>query len=320
MLENNRITRSESTALSIIRVFAMVLIVLCHIAQCYDMQVAWLLNVGVQIFFFMSGFLYGKLDLPSSPFAFFKKRFVKVYLPYFVWVTLIVCVYVLFNLYKPNKWQLVLYLFNLQWFATPIDGLNHLWFLTVLMVGYLLTPWAKRIHKKHPPFCVLAFVICCVIEFVVIKKFYSFFAWLALYFSGMLYGKYYSKKLSNVVLLVAAVILMAMGMSFKMDWLTQIEYRCHAIWVHWVLGLFLFASLFRALSQINKSDKNFVALKHWDQISYEVYLTHHPLILGPLSMMFITRYGLLNVLLMLMAVYVLSRALQYVSSFTNKLL
>ncbi len=320
MLENNRITQSESTALSIIRVFAMVLIVLCHIAQCYDMQVAWLLNVGVQIFFFMSGFLYGKLELPSSPFAFYKKRFVKVYLPYFVWVTLIVSVYVLFNLYKPNKRQIVLYLFNLQWFATPIDGLNHLWFLTVLMVGYLLTPWVKRFLKKYPLFCVLAFVIGCVVEFVIIKKFYSLFAWVALYFAGMLYGAFDSKKLSNVVLLVAGVFLIVMGMSFKIDWLTQVEYRYHSIWLHWALGLFLFAALYRVLSQIIKSDKKFVALKHWDQISYEVYLTHHPLILGPLSMMFITRYSLVNVLLMLMTVYVLSRVLHYVGSFTNKLL
>ena len=306
--------------MSIIRVFAMVLIVLCHIAQCYDLQVAWLLNVGVQIFFFMSGFLYGKLDLPSSPFAFYKKRFVKVYLPYFVWVTLIVCVYVLFHLYKPNKWQLVLYFFNLQCFSTPIDGLNHLWFLTVLMVGYLLTPWVKKIHKKYPLFCVLTFLICCVIEFVIIKKFYSFFAWVALYFAGMMYGAYYSKKLSNVVILVAAVFLMVMGMSFKIDWLTQIEYRYHTIWLHWTLGLFLFAFFYRVLPKLVKLDKKYVALKHWDQISYEVYLTHHPLILGPLSMMFITRYSLLNVLLMLMAVYVLSRALHDVNSFTNKLL
>lgn len=320
MLENNRITQSESTALSIIRVFAMVLIVLCHIAQCYDMKVAWLLNVGVQIFFFMSGFLYGKLELPSSPFAFYKKRFVKVYLPYFVWVTLIVSVYVLFNLYKPNKWQIVLYLFNLQWFVTPIDGLNHLWFLTVLMVGYLLTPWVKRIQIKYPLFCVLAFVICCAIEFVIVKKFYSFFAWVALYFAGMLYGLFDSKKLSNVVILVAGAFLILMGMSFKIDWLTQTEYRYHSIWLHWVLGLFLFVVLYRVLLRLIKSDKKHVALKHWDQISYEVYLTHHPLILGPLSLMFLTRYSLMNVLLMLMAVYVLSRALHYVSSFTKNLL
>ena len=320
MLENNKITELESTALSIIRVFAMVLIVLCHIAQCYDLQAAWLLNVGVQIFFFMSGFLYGKLNLPSSPFAFYKKRLVKLYFPYIIWVTLIVCVYAVFNLYKPNKWQLVLYFFNLQWFSTPIDGLNHLWFLTVLMVGYLMTPWVKRIHERYPLFCILAFVICCVIEFVIIKKFYSFFAWVALYFAGMLYGAYNSKKLSNVVLLVTGVFLIVMGMLFKMDWLNRIEYRYHNIWLHWALGLFLFALFYRIIPLIIKSDKENVALKHLDQISYEVYLTHHPLILGPLSMMFITRYVLLNVLLMLMAVYALSRALHYVSSFTNKLL
>lgn len=153
----------------------MMLIVSCHIAQCYDLRIAWFLNVGVQIFFFMSGFLYGKVNLPSPPFVFYKKRFLKVYLPYFVWVVLIVSIYLLFHLYKPRVFQMVLYLLNLQWFSTPIDGLNHLWFLTVLMVGYLLTPWVKKTLKETPLLFILAFLICCVVEFIIVKKFYSFF-------------------------------------------------------------------------------------------------------------------------------------------------
>ena len=74
MAKNDRITVSESRALSIIRVFAMMLILSCHIAQFYGLRIAFLLNVGVQLFFFMSGFLYGKLDVPESPFVFYKKR------------------------------------------------------------------------------------------------------------------------------------------------------------------------------------------------------------------------------------------------------
>lgn len=53
MPEKDIITQSESMALSMIRVFAMTLIVACHIAQYYELQIAWVLNVGVQVFFYV---------------------------------------------------------------------------------------------------------------------------------------------------------------------------------------------------------------------------------------------------------------------------
>lgn len=303
-----------------IRVFAMVLIVSCHIAQCYDLQIAWTLNVGVQIFFFMSGFLYGRADAPASSLLFYKKRFVKVYLPYLVWVVLIVSVYAIFHLYKPNVWQIVLYLFNLQWFSTPIDGLNHLWFLTVLMVGYLLTPLVKKLLGKTPLIFILVFLVCCAVEFLIVKKFYSFFAWVALYFAGMLYGNFYSKKLANIVLVVSATILVVLEVLFVSGWLSQTDDRYSNIWLHWILGLFLFVFLFRILPQLVKPERKHTAVMHLDRISYEVYLTHHPLILGPLSMMFVTGFSWLNILLMLISVYILSRILNVVSLYAKKLI
>lgn len=321
MPEKDKISPSESIALSIIRVFAMALIVSCHIAQCYELKIAWVLNVGVQIFFFMSGFLYGRLDLSiASPWSFYKKRFVKVYLPFLIWVAVVVAVYSAFHLYHVNAKQIVLYLFSLQWFATPIDGLNHLWFLTVLMVGYLLTPWAKKLLQKHPIICVSVFLVCCVVEFVLVRKFYSFFAWIALYFAGMFYGNYYSKKLSTIVLFLDAFALIVFGLLFKQDWLTKAEYSYFSIWLHWVLGLFLFALLFRILPQAIKAEKKNATIMHLDKISYEVYLIHHPLILGPLSMMFLTPYVGVNILLLLVTVYILSRLLHFVCSFTKSLI
>lgn len=310
---------SESKALSVIRIVAMALIVMCHIAQCYGLKSAWLLNVGVQVFFFMSGFLYGKLSLPISPFGFYKKRFVKLYFPFIVWVAIVVCIYLLFYLYQPTIRQLVLYLFNLQWFATPIEGLNHLWFLTVLMICYLLTPWTKKLHEKNPVLFVMMYLAFCFAEFVLVRKFYSFCAWVALYFAGMLFGLYYSKKISNLVLLMSSIALGVLVVLFKPEWLTQYAFRYHTIWLHWIMGVFLFVALYRFLPQLIKQEKKNLLVEHFDKISYEVYLVHHPLILGPLSMMFITKYCWLNILMVLVATYTISRILHYVCSFTKRI-
>ena len=320
MTNRGGITKSESITLSIIRVIAMFLIISCHVAQSFDWWIAWLLNVGVQVFFFMSGFLYGKKDSPISPLAFYKKRFQKIYIPYVIWLVIIVAVYSLFHLSPINAKQIILYLLNLQWFSIPIDGLNHLWFLTVLMFGYLMTPWIKRLHAKYPILFFSVFIVFCITEFVFVKKFYSIFAWVVLYIAGMMFGHYYSKKISNIVIVVSVAILIVFGVPFRKEWLTQIEYRYHAIWLHWVLGVFLFALLFRILPLVVNSDKRYAAVMHVDAISYEVYLTHHALILGPLAMMSVTNYSWANVLLMLTTVYVLSKILHNISSFSNNLL
>lgn len=303
-----------------IRVIAMILIVSCHVAQCYDLQVAFILNVGVQIFFFMSGFLYGKQEDLPSPADFYKKRFVKLYLPYFVLLVVVVGIYAIFHLAPVSFKQIVFYVLNLQWFATPIEGLNHLWFLTVLMVAYVLTPWIKTLLKKNPVVFWLVFGCCCLAEFVFIKKFYSFFAWLALYVSGILYGNYHSKIVANIVLVASSIALVSLGLFFEPSKLTNFDDRYYSIWLHCILGLFIFVFLFRFLPLLISERKKHGLLKHFDKISYEVYLIHHPLILGPLSLMFVTKVAWLNIVLMLLVVYLLSRVLYYICHLFTKAL
>lgn len=306
MAMNNSITVSESMALSIIRVMAMMLIIACHVCQCYGYKMAFVFNVGVQLFFVISGFLYGKLELPQSPFEFYKKRLVKVYLPYILWVLLIVVVYSVFGLYRVTVKQIVFYVFNLQGFATPIEGLNHLWFLTVLMFCYLTTPWVKKIMLKHESWFVVLFVVCCIVEFLLLKKLYSLIAWIALYYVGLVFGFHYSKRLSNIILVACSVALIILGMKFNIDMLTSEESTEYSIWLHWIMGLFLFSAIYRCLSSVSISNHKIGVVSHFDKLSYDVYLIHHPLIMGPLSLMFITKYCCLNVIIMLVSVYLLA--------------
>ena len=306
LAKNNSFTISQSMALSIIRVLAMMLIVACHVCQSYGYKIAFVLNVGVQVFFVISGFLYGKLDIPQSPFEFYKKRFVKVYLPYILWVLLIVVLYSVFGLYRVTFKQIVFYVLNLQSFATPIEGLNHLWFLTVLMFCYLTTPWVKKIMTKYELCFFVLFIVFCIVEFLFLKKLYSLFAWIVLYYVGLVFGLHYSKRFSNIILVVCAVVLIIFGMEFKIDMLTSEGSTEYSTWLHCVLGLFLFSVLFRCLSSSSILNDKIEFVSHFDKLSYYVYLIHNPLIMGPLSLMFITKYCSLNVIIMLVSVYLLA--------------
>ena len=111
------ITNQQSIAISVIRVLAMSLIVACHIAQAYEYQTAFLLNVGVQIFFLTSGFLYGKIDI-TNPSEFYKKRLTRIYIPYALVVAIVLIIQSLLGMWQFNFRDVAIYALNLQGFVS----------------------------------------------------------------------------------------------------------------------------------------------------------------------------------------------------------
>ena len=57
--------------ISVIRILAMLSIVVCHIFQAQNNQIAFWLNVGVQVFLFMSGYFLLRARASESCFLIF---------------------------------------------------------------------------------------------------------------------------------------------------------------------------------------------------------------------------------------------------------
>ena len=109
------ISLQQKNAITIVRVLSMLMIITCHILQGYNQPSAFLFNVGVQIFFLLSGFLYGKIEITSIA-SFVKKRFVKVYIPFIVVVLCSVAIYSIFHITVLSAKTVLLYLFDIQGF------------------------------------------------------------------------------------------------------------------------------------------------------------------------------------------------------------
>lgn len=77
------LTHSESVAISYLRVLSVTAIVACHFLQYLDSRWAWVLNLGVQVFFFISGYLYGHKLVTDWP-AWFSRRIRKIYVPFII--------------------------------------------------------------------------------------------------------------------------------------------------------------------------------------------------------------------------------------------
>ena len=70
--------KERDTAVSAVRFLSMLMIITCHFMQYLNIELAWWFNVGVQIFFTISGFLYGRKTV-NNPIKFYKKSFKRVY-------------------------------------------------------------------------------------------------------------------------------------------------------------------------------------------------------------------------------------------------
>ena len=77
----NVISKAESDAISFVRVCAMISIVSCHLLQAYNNHWAWVLNVGVQVFLVLSGYLYGHKCITQWK-EWFWSRIKKLYVPF----------------------------------------------------------------------------------------------------------------------------------------------------------------------------------------------------------------------------------------------
>ena len=69
----------------------MIMIISCHILQGLNNRWAWWLNVGVHIFFIISGFLYGKKDITNTK-RFYLDRIKKLLLIYIILLLIIIII------------------------------------------------------------------------------------------------------------------------------------------------------------------------------------------------------------------------------------
>ena len=130
----------KSNFISYLRVFSMILILLCHIVQEYDnlyiQMTAQIFNLGVPIFIIISGYLYGNKEINDKYTLWLIKRAKRILIPLYVFMFYLLIV----NLIQYNNIQIknwLVYMFNIQGLQIYVHGAEHLWYLTIIMVCYL---------------------------------------------------------------------------------------------------------------------------------------------------------------------------------------
>lgn len=287
-----------------VRVVACFTIVLTHILQRYGNEYAFWTNSAVCTFFVLSGILLSDSNV-DNPITWIKKRISKLIPEYYLVVIPMILIFIIF--FDISKRQILTILLNMIALSGVPSGFAHLWFLTGIVIAYLITPFL--IKKKN----ILHFLlIVLVLRFLYVQNIFNFqlASGLFSYFLGLYFRKFFLKKNSYFygLLFIGTTIFLGVNLDLKYSKvLSDIRYS--------FLGLSSFYLIYHS---------NLVSdwlIKRWkkiilffSQLSYSIYLVHGVFSQGPLSILAITKYYTVNIIFYLLVVLALSIALNFISN------
>ena len=321
------ITKEESRIVTINRTIATVLILLCHYVGWFP-RIAFtgqFFNVGVSVFFIISGYLYGQKKI-GNVLTWLKRRYVTLSVPlYLYYVIGTVFLFVLGLLEPINGISIFKILLHLQGILGGGIGnlqTGHLWFVTFIFICYLITPGLQLLDLNLKQF------VCTMIGVSVIEIFimltigtYGYLSWTPGIFSYVIayyIAGHWNKKISNkAIMLLTALMIASVGLRLgtkgfidgtNLYNLVIVAYT-HCIIAFWI---FFFVFWFGQRSAILR-EKLYSICKFIDPYSYEIYIVHFCLIKGVLSLRNLTGNIAINTLAFLICTAGLSVGLKKTS-------
>lgn len=135
--------------------FSILSIVIFHYCQPYTSGLAskaiMLGGAGVHLFFILSGFGLGLSSKKVSPLNFYRKRFLKILLPYYFVVLLIFVINSIHPIYEEDGlYALGGHLLLYKMFDESIVGSfgHHLWFVSTIVQFYIFFPLISSLQHK----------------------------------------------------------------------------------------------------------------------------------------------------------------------------
>jgi peptidoglycan/LPS O-acetylase OafA/YrhL len=291
-LNSRSVSRQNYTfSIKVIRIISMLMIILCHILSEFQNnfcnQLSQFFNVGVFIFIFISGFLFGEKEIGNIK-NWYKKRLIRIFVPYYCFmIFLFIVSKAVFGINITAK-QCLLFLLNLQaGFCAPVMGADHLWFLSIIFVCYLLTPLLFRFRnciKKSAEILAILLAMAQVAASIFVSSLAGRYIFLiCLYCFAYLYCEQWKKRWkrrSVVILCTLAAGSMVLRVILRL-FIHGTNFYAGVLvtYSHGLISLAVFSVVWYVLFYYKKTESRTVSfLSH---ISYDVYIIHYMFIVGP---------------------------------------
>ena len=287
------------------------------------------------MFLFISGHLYGGGGKRTT-LDFYINRVKKVLLPYYLTISTFLLIHVIFLNKAFTKIDIFqLYICNAN---TTIQGGEHLWYIPLILLCYLLTPiFLDLINYNDKRKMLIIVLILCLAVIIFFHFFINLYfynpAWIICYFLGLVYGR--NEKHSSAIQ-INRFNLVFIILSFQNVFQILNDYCFHIIdkentyyrlWCnfnHVWLGITIFIVLRWVFIKngIAKTENKVLlsVLNVSDKYSYEAYLVHQFIILGPLSLMTLTKYAVVNIFIIVLLICVMAFSLKSIVSLFEHLI
>lgn len=322
------ISKQESYIISVVRVFSMILILLCHLVQENSnfiiTQTAQIFNVGVFVFLFISGFLYGNKEINNTK-KWYLKRAIRILVPLYIFIIFLIIVNVVFLNKAIDIKYYFIYLFNMQGLLGFILGAQHLWFLTALMFCYLVTPLLNKGKKEFKDrnkivYFIILISIHSIITIFINAKLGLYLGYLYTYIFAYYFGYEWKRIIKNKdMIILTIVMIIALVIRFMAKFIIDgsiIYDGIIVIYEQIILAFWIFIAIYFTISKFKKgSNKKSKIILYFDNLSFYIYIVHIMFMTGPIRLMGLTNSFFINSMIVLMASYISAIILNKICNF-----
>lgn len=322
------ISKQESYIISVVRVFSMILILLCHLVQENSnfiiTQTAQIFNVGVFVFLFISGFLYGNKEIKNTK-KWYLKRAIRILIPLYIFIIFLIIVDTLFKNKAIDIKYYFIYLFNMQGLLGGILGAEHLWFLTALMLCYLVTPLLNKGKKDFESrnkivYFIILISIHVIITIFVNRKVGLYLGYLYTYIFAYYFGYEWKRNIKNKNMTISTIIMViVLGIRFMAKFIMDGSIVYDGIIVIYeqiIFAFWIFIAIYFVISKLNKGiNKKSKIILYFDNLSFYIYIVHIMFIIGPIKLMRFTNNFFIDSIMVLIASYISSVILKKICDF-----
>lgn len=322
-------------SITYIRVLAMFMILICHIANHTGIgSIAQLFQVGVQIFLLISGYLCA-MHNPESALYWLVQRVKRVFVP--IWLFYIFVILACFMTNSTIHINEVIIgaagIYGITQIIPTItlpsiQGMQHLWFITPLFLSYIITSFIYHIKRNKNTkvnrlyavgiLVILQFLFAMIevrIDFIII-----FFIGYACYRLSDSQSKY-AAIISNIVacIFMGLRVFCSLNESLSLSkgylfFIIPICYNAMALAIFYdVRKMVQCVKINKLMSRLNR------IFTHLDSISYEVYIVHYIFIEGVLGIYAMKQSLLINTMLFMLMSFAAAEILHVIVKHTNSI-
>ena len=256
-------------------------------------------NVGVSMFIVLSGYLYGMNRIKNPVRKWYYKRWIRICVPEYIFAFVLLLIHLVLSK-KIEALNWIVLLLNLQGFEIYVNGAEHLWYLTVILFCYLITPLLDKLFKpEKPSVSAVLSVLLSVSVFSVVCAYFIhrhtaiYLLYVLLYITAFLLGRYCKSFIRERNAFLCSGFA---GVFFLIRLAGKIFADGSTLYDVFIVGItqggIALCLLFAVCSL--KKIKAFKALFWFDKISYEFYLVHYMFLIGPLYLFNLTPVNVVN--------------------------